>query len=258
MATGSIGKVYLIGAGPGDVELLTLKAVRCIASSDVILIDSLANQEVLKFAGPDAKVVHVGKRAGQYSVPQREIENKMLAYARAGLTVSRIKGGDPMIFARGGEELDALYAHRIPFEIISGITAASGVTAALGIPLTHRDLSHQLMFLTGPQFDQDKSEAWLPSLHSYTGTIVIYMGLKNCAAICKTLITSGMNENTPSVAVQSGTLLEQKAVFAPLKSLSQNVEQEGLTSPVLMVVGDVVSLSPDYKRIFELSEERLA
>jgi uroporphyrin-III C-methyltransferase len=237
------GKVYLIGAGPGDLELLTLKAVRCIGEGDVILLDSLANPQVLQFAKPGAKVIKVGKRGGRHSVKQSDIESLMVEQATEGLTVCRIKGGDPLVFARGGEEIEALRRSNVPFEIIPGITAASGISASLGMSLTHRDLSHSVLYLNGPQFEPPAKNLTLPDLSNFAGTIIVYMGLKYARVVCTQLRLRGLSPNTPAVAVQSGTMPEERTVFSSIEQLPESIAQAGLESPVLLIVGEVVTLS---------------
>jgi uroporphyrin-III C-methyltransferase len=245
----SHGKVFLIGAGPGDLELLTLKAVRVIGDSDVILLDSLANPQVLKYAKPGAKVIEVGKRGGRESTAQTQIEEQMIRFANQGLTVSRIKGGDPLVFARGGEEIAALQKMNIEFEIIPGITAASGICASLGISLTHRELSHAVLFLTGPQFEPPSDLLVLPPMDTFAGTLVIYMGLKSASHVCHQLIARGMPPTTPSVAVQSGTLPHERRVFATLDTLPRSIQEAQLDSPVLLIIGPVVALSSAYSNV---------
>lgn len=241
-----MGKVYLIGAGPGDIELLTLKAVRAIKACQVILLDSLANPDVLQFASDSARVIEVGKRGGRESVPQAEIEQQMIEHARSGLTIGRIKGGDPLIFARGGEEIEALVENGVPFEVIPGVTAATGICATLGISLTHRDLSHCVIYLAGPHFEPPTDMLRLPDMKTFAGTLVIYMALKSSEHVSVELIRRGLDPATPSVAVQSGTLPSQRAVFGRLDALPSLINQSKLGSPVLIIVGHVVALCPSY------------
>lgn len=240
------GKVYLIGVGPGDIELLTLKAVRCIGLADVILLDGLANPEVMQFARPDVELIKVGKRGGRESTSQSWIQETLISRAKAGQSVARVKGGDPGIFARGGEELEALLAENIEVCLVPGITSGVGVAASLGIPLTHRDLSHQVWFLPGPAFSSSVHEIKLGDLTGFKGTIVIYMGLSNLADVTKSLLGSGLNPYTQAAAIQSGTLPESKSVFASLINLDARVREAKLQSPVLLVIGEVVRLSPQF------------
>lgn len=242
------GKVYLIGAGPGDFELLTLKAVRIIGIADLLLVDSLVHYEVLGYAKPGARVMNVGKRGGQKSTDQSWIERLMIDAAREGLTVARVKGGDPLIFARGGEELSALHEAGIPVEVVSGVTSATGVAASLGIPLTHRDFSHQLIFVTGYSFGTP-SEPLLPPLEKFNGTMVIYMGLRNADVVMDRLIACGLPPTTPVAGVQSGTTCDERFVIATAESLAHELERAQLASPVLIIVGEVIRLSPHYDKV---------
>ena len=190
------GKVFLIGAGPGDVELLTLKAVRALSSADVVLIDDLANREVLQFARPQARVIAVGKRGGCRSTPQAFIERLMVRYARQGKIVARVKGGDPFVFGRGGEELEALEAAGIRCEVVSGITAGTAVPAALGIPLTHRDCTRGVTFVTG--HTRNGAEPDWRALAASGTTLVIYMGIARLARICRQLVAAGLRPDMPA------------------------------------------------------------
>lgn len=244
------GKVYLIGAGPGDVELLTLKAVRCLKSCDVVLIDDLANPEVLQFTRPDAKVIKVGKRGGRKKTPQELIYKTMIEFARQGKLVARLKGGDPFIFGRGGEELQALKAAGVPVEIVNGITAGIAAPSVLGIPLTHRDLAHSVTFITGHCLQHNQLN--LRSLVHNGTTIVIYMGALNLPNIASALIKEGCSPDTPAAVIQSATLPDQQVVVTTLSRLVPDVEAANIVSPAIIVVGDVVKLS-DHRRTFATS-----
>jgi uroporphyrin-III C-methyltransferase len=240
------GKVFLIGAGPGDVELLTLKAVRAIAQSDVLLVDSLVNPDVLSYAKASARIIHVGKRGGQRSTDQTWIEQQMLDYALEGLVVARIKGGDPLIFGRGGEELAALEKAGLEFEVVSGITSATGVASSLGISLTHRDVSHQVVMVAGYAFGTE-NEPVLPPMAKFNGTLVIYMGLTSADSICKRLMNLGLPATTPVAAVQSGTTDKERFVLGEIGQVAAKLEEAALVSPVLIIIGKVVALSPHWK-----------
>lgn len=236
------GKVYLIGAGPGDPELLTLKAVRCLGLADVILIDDLANRAVLAHAAPGAEVIPVGKRCGAHSVPQDAIEARLLAEARAGRTVARVKGGDPFIFGRGGEEIDTLRAAGIEVEVISGITAGSAVPATLGIPLTHRHLAHGVTLVSGHGHQSGDSPDW--ALLAQSGmTLVIYMGMNHLPQIVDRLRAGGMPDDMPAAVIEQGTLPAQRQVLAPLATLADAVRQHGIGCPALVIVGPTVTLA---------------
>lgn len=232
------GKVYLVGAGPGDVELLTLKAVRAIGEADVVLLDDLVNREVLRLARPQAKVVEVGKRGGCRSTPQAFIEKLMVRLARTGKTVARVKGGDPFVFGRGGEEMVALRAGGIEVEIVSGVTAGMGVTAAMGIPVTHREICNGVSFITGHTRDGHQPD-WR-ALAAGGTTLVIYMGVANLDAIVGGLLEGGLPAATPAAAIQNGTLPSQKSVVATLSGLSVAMANAGIGSPAVIVIGEVV------------------
>ena len=232
------GKVYLIGAGPGDVELLTLKAVRALGEADAVLIDDLVNRDVLQFLKAQARVIEVGKRGGCRSTPQAFIERKMLQLARAGLTVARVKGGDPYVFGRGGEEVEALCRAGIAVDVVNGISAGIGVPAALGIPVTHRDFCRGVTFVTG-----HSGAGAQPNWHALAcsgTTLVIYMGLTNLAGIVSGLLAAGMAASMPVAVVQNGTLPTQRSVVSRLDQVAADVAREGLASPALVVVGEVV------------------
>ena len=238
------GKVWLIGAGPGDVELLTLKAVRALGAADVALIDELVNREVLSFLPEGARVIEVGKRGGCPSTPQAFIEKQMIRFARQGHTVARIKGGDPFVFGRGGEELQALQAAGIEVEIASGITAGIGVPAALGIPVTHRDFSRGVTLVTGhlrhPRGDGGGDAPNWHALARCGTTLVIYMGIANLAPIVAGLRDAGMAASTPLAVVQNGTRTNQRSLITTLGDAVDAVAQAKLGSPAIVVVGDVV------------------
>jgi uroporphyrin-III C-methyltransferase len=228
------GKVYLIGAGPGDPQLMTLKAARALGRADVVLVDALVNRGCLAHTHPGARIVEVGKRSGSPSTEQTFIEKTMVGMARNGHTVARLKGGDPFIFGRGGEELRALMDAGVEVEVIPGITAGVGVPAALGIPLTHRELSHGVTFVTGHGTDVD----WNALVRSRT-TLVIYMGLRNLPKIVSALKSAGMDAATPACVIENGTLATQRQVVTRLGALTG----AGFRGPALIVIGAVVGLA---------------
>jgi uroporphyrin-III C-methyltransferase len=236
------GKVYLIGAGPGDPELMTLKAVRLLGEAQVVLLDALVNRAVLRFVAPGAEVIEVGKRGGRHSATQEEIQQQMLAHALAGKTVARLKGGDPFMFGRGGEEMQCLQAAGIAVEVVSGVTAGMAVPAALGIPVTHRDHARSVTFLTGHGCD-DTPPNW-SGLVAAGGTLVIYMGVANLPGITEQLLSAGMPPTRPAAVIENGTLPEQRCVAAPLAELVERVGLAGIGSPAIVVIGDVVGVAP--------------
>jgi uroporphyrin-III C-methyltransferase len=234
-----MGKVLLIGAGPGDPELLTLKAARALRCADVVLVDELVNRGCLRHVRSDAKVVDVGKRAGCKATPQEFIERLMVQYARQGKIVARLKGGDPLVFGRGGEELAALRAAGIAAEVIPGITAGIGAPATLGVPVTHREMARGVIFVTG--HTKDGAEPDWQALARTGLTLVIYMGMKRIASITSALLSAGMRPEIPACVIQNATLRNQRQVITSLQRLPQAAAH--LASPAIIVVGDVVRVA---------------
>lgn len=234
----SAGKVWLVGAGPGDPELLTLKAVRAIGAADVILIDDLVDRRVLAHAQPAARVVEVGKRGGCASTPQEFIERLMLHEARAGHCVLRLKGGDPFLFGRGGEELATLRAAGIDVELVPGITSGMAAPMAAGVAVTHRNASPGVIFVTGHEKGESSRVNWA-ALAATRLTLVVYMGVARAGAIATELIAAGMPTDTPVVAVSSATRAEQKTASGELSGLSELLRREGIESPAILVIGEV-------------------
>ena len=232
------GKVFLIGAGPGDPELMTLKAARALRLADVVLVDELVNRGCLSHVRSGARVIEVGRRGGCKSTPQAFIERLCIQHSRAGHTVARLKGGDPFVFGRGGEELEALSAAGVEVEIIPGITAGTAVPATLGIPVTHRELARGVTFVTGHTKDGTEPD-WAALVRTGT-TLVIYMGLKRLPQITSSLMEAGMKPETPACAVENGTLRHQREVVCTLVNLASDVLSKGFGSPVLVVIGEVV------------------
>jgi len=235
--------VTLIGAGPGDPELLTLKAARVLGAADVVLVDELVNRGCLAHVRSDARIVEVGKRGGCKSTPQAFIEKLLVLYARQGKYVVRLKGGDPFVFGRGGEEAEALRAHGIDVEVIPGITAGTAVPATLGIPVTHRELARGVTFVTG--HTKEGTEPDWQALARTRTTLVIYMGLKGLQRILGSLKAAGMDPATPACLIQNGTRHDQKQRVATLGTLSG----DGFASPALIVIGEVVRLARDARAL---------
>ena len=236
------GKVILVGAGPGDPELLTLKALKAIQRANVLFVDDLVSDAIVAFASPSARVVHVGKRGGCKSTPQEFIEKLMLAAAREGHIVVRLKGGDPFIFGRGGEEVEHLQAAGIEVEVVNGITAGLAATTSLGVPLTHRQHAHGVVFVTGHAKPGAQGPDWqllASTAHSARLTLVIYMGVSSAERIQNELL-SGLPASTPVAVIQNATLLSQRHITTRLATLAQAIAQSGLASPSVIVVGEVV------------------
>jgi uroporphyrin-III C-methyltransferase len=235
------GKVYLVGAGPGDPELLTLKAARLLAAAEVVVIDQLVSPQVLELIGAQAERIHAGKQRNHHTLKQHEINALLVTLARQGRQVVRLKGGDPFVFGRGGEEMQELVAAGIDFEVVPGITAACGVSAYAGIPLTHRDHAQSCTFVTGHLKDGGAELDWA-GLARPRQTVVIYMGLTALAQICSKLVEHGLPPEHPAAVVQQGTTAAQRVVTGTLADLPRRVAEAGLESPCLTIVGEVVTL----------------
>ncbi len=239
----SAGRVYLVGAGPGDPGLLTLKGKWCLAASDVVIYDALVAKALLEHTRPGAMVIYAGKREGHHSRPQEEINALLVQYARAGLTVTRLKGGDPFVFGRGGEEALALHEAAIPFEVVPGVSAGIAVPAYAGIPVTHRDLAAAVTFVTGHErTDKDVSAVRWDNLGPGHGTLVFFMGLRNLPEIVAKLTLNGRAPDTPAAVIEWGTTAHQRTVTGTLADIAEQVRAAGLEPPTLVVVGEVVTL----------------
>ncbi len=241
-STPSSGQVTLVGAGPGDPELLTLKALKAIQQATVLLVDDLVNDAIVAHANPAARVVHVGKRGGCKSTPQSFIERLMITAAQEGETVVRLKGGDPFIFGRGGEEVEHLEAAGIRVSVINGITAGLAAVTSLNVPLTHREHAHGVVFVTGHAKPGDAGTDW-PALAAAAQqaklTLVIYMGVSGVADIQAGLLR-GLRADTPVAIIQNASLPTQRHAACTLQSLQATIQREQLASPSVIVVGDVV------------------
>ena len=241
-------KVYLVGAGPGDPGLITVKGKECIQTADVIIYDYLASPTLLKHAPAGAEMIYVGKKGGDHTLSQDDINALIVEKARAGLTVCRLKGGDPFIFGRGGEEAEVLVGRGIAFEVVPGVTSAIAAAAYAGIPLTHRRLTATLAFVTGHE-DPHKEESNIDwqSLASGIGTLVFFMGVKNLPDITQKLIANGKSPDTPVALIRWGTTPGQKTVTGNLDNIDARVKEAGLKAPAIIVVGEVVELRKTLK-----------
>jgi uroporphyrin-III C-methyltransferase len=235
------GKVWLVGAGPGDPDLLTLKAARLLAQAEVVVHDNLVSAEVLAMIGPGARRIYAGKQRHRHTMTQEQINGLLVRLAQQGRAVVRLKGGDPFVFGRGGEEMEELAAAGVPFEVVPGITAACGVSAYSGIPLTHRDHAQACTFVTGHLKEGGADLDW-SALARPRQTIVIYMGLNALPQIGTQLVAHGLPASTPAAVVQQGTLPGQRVVTGTLADIAEVAQRAGLVSPCLTIVGSVVGL----------------
>ena len=238
-----LGEVYLVGAGPGDPDLLTFKALRLIQQADVVLYDRLVSKGVMELVRRDSKLIYVGKKGGSdKSTKQVDINDQLVELAKSGKRVCRLKGGDPFIFGRGGEEIESLSEHGIPFQVVPGITAASGCSSYAGIPLTHRDYSQSCRFVTAHLKNGTTNLPWEEFIIDQQ-TIVFYMALSGANYICEKLMEYGMDKDMPIAIIEKGTMPEQKVYISSLIELPDLLEREDIHAPTLMIVGEVVKLN---------------
>jgi len=237
----ALGFVSLVGAGPGDPGLLTLKALQCLERADVVFYDNLVSTEIVAMSRRDARHVYVGKRRAFHTVRQESINTMLIDAARAGDRVVRLKGGDPFIFGRGGEEIETLAEQGIPFEVVPGITAALGCASYANIPLTHRDWAHSVRFVTG-NLTEDRVNLDWPELAKPDQTLVIYMGLRGLPEICRELIAHGMDPTTPAALIARGTMPDQQVIEASVDSLPKAAQAAEIHGPTTVIIGRVVAL----------------
>jgi len=235
--------VHIVGAGPGDPELLTLKAMRVLLAADVVVYDKLVSDEILAMIPAGATRIFAGKVARNHHMPQPEINTLLVNLARSGRRVVRLKGGDPFLFGRGGEEADALAQHGLPFVVVPGVTSASGCTAYAGIPLTHRGLAHGVRFVTGHTQEDDGLDLNWASLADPDTTLIVYMGRTNVARIAERLIAHGLPPSTPSAAIVEGTRPDQRTLLTTLGELPDRVAALDCAAPTLLVIGRVVAMA---------------
>lgn len=235
------GEVYLVGAGPGDPELLTLKALRLMQQADVVIYDRLVSDPIMELCRRDAEKIYVGKARSNHAVPQEGINALLVKYAQEGKRVCRLKGGDPFIFGRGGEEIEELFAAGVAFQVVPGITAASGCSAYAGIPLTHRNYTQSVRFLTGHLKEGSPELPWSELVYE-NQTLVLYMGLVGLEKICQKLIAHGQRPDMPVALVSKGTTPEQKVVVGTLADIASKVTEHQIQAPTLTIIGEVVKL----------------
>ena len=235
------GEVALVGSGPGDAELLTIRALRFIEQADVAIYDRLVSDEIMALLPPSCERFYVGKEQAKHCVPQGKINELLVQYAQQGRKVLRLKGGDPFIFGRGGEEIEKLADNKIPFQVVPGITAASGCASYSGIPLTHRDYAQSVRFVTGHLKDGSCDLPW-DELAKAKQTLVFYMGLVGLPIICQQLVAHGRSADTPIALIQQGTTPDQRVITSTLQAMPAVVAKESIKAPTLLIVGEVVKL----------------
>ena len=237
-----MSKIYLVGAGPGDAGLLTVKALDLIRRADVIIYDRLADESILNYASPNAILIYVGKSSGNHSMTQDEINALLIEHAVEDKLIVRLKGGDPFVFGRGGEEALTLVEHKIPFEIVPGVSSAIAVPAYAGIPVTHRGLATSFAVVTGHEMNDEHSNIRWDKLATAVDTLIFLMGVANLGRITQRLISNGRDPNTPAAIIRCGTRINQRTLITTVERAAADVEREGLTAPAIFIVGNVVKL----------------
>ncbi|MBO0960048.1 uroporphyrinogen-III C-methyltransferase [Neobacillus sp. MM2021_6] len=235
-----MGKAYIVGSGPGDPELITVKALKCIQQADVILYDRLVNRELLAEAKRECQIIYCGKQPAHHTMKQETINHLLVKFTKQGKTVVRLKGGDPFVFGRGAEEVETLAKNGLSYEVIPGITAGIAAPANAGIPITHREMGSSFAIVTGNRKNGEPRDVDWKSLALAVDTIAIYMGIRNLGYICQELMCQGENEHTPVAVIEQGTTMNQRVVTGSLRSIATIVEKERIKNPAIVVVGEVV------------------
>jgi uroporphyrin-III C-methyltransferase len=255
---GTVGKVYLVGAGPGDPELITVKGLRYLRQADAVLYDRLISPLLLQETRPGTELIFVGKESGYHQIPQEQINALLVEHAQRGHVVVRLKGGDPFVFGRGGEEAQTLAEANVPFEIVPGVTSAIAAPAYAGIPVTHRDFTSSVTIVTGHKGNTSSPQVNWEALATLGGTLVVLMGVKALPRFTRELIESGMDAELPAAVIQEGTTENQRVVTGTLGNIAQRALDEGLTSPALTVIGRVVTTRESLEWYGVAKEERSA
>lgn len=237
------GHVSLVGAGPGDPDLLTIRAARLIGQAEIVFVDRLVGQGVMELISASAEIVYVGKSKGEHSVPQTEIQRRMIEAAKTGKRVVRLKGGDPFIFGRGGEEVEALRAANIEVEVVPGISSALGCAAAAQIPLTHRDVAQAVTFVTGHAALGREPDLDWAALARPNQTVVVFMGVGTAGTIAARLVAAGRDPVTPVAVIENGTRQNEISAFGALRNLAEVIQSAGIQGPALLIIGEVVALA---------------
>lgn len=253
--TGVRGKVSIVGAGPGDPELITIKAIKAIERAEVVLYDYLVSKDLLGYCQNDCEVVYVGKKNKQHTFPQEEINKMLIDFALQGKRIVRLKGGDPFVFGRGAEEILGLKEHDIEFEVIPGITSGVAVPGAAGIPVTLRNVASSVAFFTGHQCANHKTEIQWDKISTGIDTLVFYMGVTQAPKIVKKLIDNGKPEDTPVAMIRWGTLPQQEILKGNLSNIVEKMEERGFKPPAIFIVGEVVAYSEQLSSLIHQSAE---
>ena len=251
---GAMGKVYIVGAGPGDPELITIKAIRRIQEADVIMYDKLVNEQLLEYARPDADLVYCGKAPMQHMMTQEQINRALVSYTLKGKKVVRLKGGDPFVFGRGGEEILELAANGIAYEVVPGVTSVIGATAGVGIPITHRGYAASFACVTGNRCEDSSNPVRWDLLAHSVDTLAIYMGVSQLADIQEQLLGNGKLPSTPVALIEQGTTVNQRVFTGTLEDMNEIATRNKLTNPALIIIGEVVRVREELRYAYQQAE----